>query len=227
MTSESAGQFSLARYANYSLALILTALISAVAASLWAMHSQTRRHDTAVVKLLAERHAQAVSERLAFYQGLVSDLAARSDVHDLIRLRDDEAAEKWAQDKQKYLPQSIGLSLIGTSEQSLEDPVSLRLRCMGDAGMNVSEVHHAKPSIHWVNDEGRYFHVAAAVLDHSNKKPIGLLCASFDVDALQTTLEQVIGPNQYVVLRDASDRALAQIGNIFRNGRSVRVGKAV
>ncbi len=95
-TLESVARFSLAKYANYSLAAIVIAVTLAITGGLWVIHEQNRNHDAAIVKLLAQKNAQLLSDQLAFHQGRLDDEAVQATLEKIVEV--DEHIVVWGAD---------------------------------------------------------------------------------------------------------------------------------
>ncbi len=80
---ESTRVFSLAKYANYGIVVVVIIVVLAVSANLWVMHDQSRSHDTAMAALLAQKNAQILGQWLSVDRGSVDDAALRGVLQQL------------------------------------------------------------------------------------------------------------------------------------------------
>ncbi len=80
---ESTRTFSLAKYANYGIVVVVITGVLAVSASLWVMHNQSGSHDAAIAELLAQKNAQILSQWLSVDRGSVDDAALQGVLQQL------------------------------------------------------------------------------------------------------------------------------------------------
>lgn len=202
---ETTPTFSLARAGGLNLTINVLSLVVMVAVVLWGAHYIMLRQDTQTVALQAKNDSALISQQLSAYADSVAQLATHADTERMLRDRDQRALREFTARQQQLLPQNAELTLasMGASGESMtgcQATDQLAQATSSDTGGSRFSV------------EAGYVTVAIPVLSRLDKHPVGIACASFNVDVLSTILAGAIASGQRAVLYDASGRVMTQIG---------------
>lgn len=201
--------FSLTRAGRLVLTINVLALVAIVGVVLWGAHYAMLRQDTQTVAVQAQHYAALVLRQLSTYAGSVAQLTTYADTERVLRGGDQRALREYVAQQQQRLPQNAELILTSANGCRGADQ---RAQASGDTGVS------------WFSADAGYVTVAVPVISRLDNRPVGMVCANFNADALYTILAGAIKPGQHAVLSDASGRALAQVG---KTSKGVRLLTAV
>lgn len=204
---------SLVALAYKRVGLVLAVIILSLGINLWVVHQHIHQINNAQGQRASNQYAQNIGQQLQFYRSVLKQLARQSEGQDILLMNDVTAAQDWAKRQQDYLPHNIGLALISLDGQVLGTPVDLRLgpSCVTDLHKKISHQSLAEPLVHRDNLRLAHFDLTEPVIDSLGQE-VGTLFVSFSLDSLQAALTHSVLPQETLVLRDGSGRAIVQAG---------------
>lgn len=192
---------------------MLAVMILSMGINLWVIHQHIHQINIEQGQRALNQYAQNIGQQLQFYRSILKQLARQSEAQDILLMNDTTAAQEWAKRQQQYLPHNIGLALIGLDGKVLGTPVELRLgpSCVADLHKKISHQTLAEPLVHRDNPQLAHFDLTEPVTDSLGQE-VGALFVSFSLDSLQTALTHSVLPQETLILRDGSERVIAQAG---------------
>ena len=211
------------RNSTLRLAVIVILLVSISATSMLVVVYQS---SLAVAReALAQQqqtNASFLHNQMAFYQGMVDQIARRIQVRDLIYVGNDEEAMAWALDTLQQVPNGVGLALVRPGVHVLGNALLQRVlpTCLSDLHRVERHIAVPRPPVHLDNPDLAHFDLVAPITDYDGEL-IGTLFASFSLDILQITLESLTRPGQIQRIRDGNGRLLSQAGRLSPDSRAL------
>lgn len=203
--------------------LVLGVMILSMAINLWVIHQHIHHINIEQGQRALDQYAQNISQQLQFYRNILKQLARQSEAQDILLMNDTTAAQAWAKRQQQYLPHNIGLALVGLDGNILGTPVDLRLgpSCVADLHKKISHQTLAEPLVHRDNPQLAHFDLTEPVTDSLGQE-LGALFVSFSLESLQTALTRAAHSQETLILRDGSERIIAQAGATSEKNETFR-----
>ncbi len=209
--------FSLAKAGGLNLTINVLALLAIVAVVLGGAEYVLSRQDTKTAALQVKHDSTLISQQLSAYVSSVVRLMTGADTERVLRAGDRKALRELTVQQQQLLPRGAELTL--TPSAAGDGSAS---GCHG-----TERPMHSDTGASWFSAGTGYVTVAVPIPSKLGKHPVGMACASFNVDALYAILATVIKPGQHVVLYDASGQVLAQAGETPKAARLLTAATAV
>lgn len=198
---------------HYTWVIFLVVLLAAaIHYIIYSRHLNEIQQDQQLQSL---RHSAASIEHLlGFYQSVVDSLAKQHVVADLLQFGGDAEIQRWSNDMQRLLPESIGLALFDSAGRVKGDRAELRLsdRCFADMRRRIEGLHVPMPPVHYRIEHLAHFDIiSAVVVDGEN---IGLVFASFSLNTINDLLQTMSDPGDAYQVVDADDYPVATLGTL-------------
>ena len=150
---------------------------------------------------------------LDFHQSVVDNLASQTVVVDLLQFGAQEEIQHWANEMQRTLPLSIGLTLFDNKGNVKGQKGRLRLsdRCLGDMQRRFDGLSIPRPPVHSQIEELAHFDLVSPVVSDGEK--IGLVFASFSLDTIDQLLQELVSENQKLTITAADDYLVASVAD--------------
>ncbi len=195
--------------------LVAALIIGAALVNQYLLAFQNREYAEAESQVNFKSYRYAVAHQIDFYRRLVSRLARRPDVQDLLAFADSQQAFLWASDYRKLLPDAIGLALIRADGKVLGKPVSLFLgpACVRDIEHLVQHNFTSLASVHRDNPELEHFDLMAPVNDVEGQL-LGYLFVSFSLEVLEEFAGNILREGHRLTLRDQSGQLIVAVNDL-------------
>lgn len=206
-------KMSLRQFAYRYAGLLLVAMILLLGINLWVIHRHTDAATLSQSQYTLNQHANHLGQQLEFYRDVLKRLAQQSRVRDLLVMDDAAAAQDWAISQRDYLPNSIGMALIGAGKLVMGTPVELHLgpACIRDMDMKLANKQSLEPLVHRDNPALAHFDLTEPV-ESELHEVLGVLFVSFSLDSLQTALANSVQAGDTLILRDGLGQVIVQAG---------------
>lgn len=195
--------------------IIVLVLIAGVMTNIAAIFYDIKARDTVMTQRLFDRDAELVGQVVKIYRDVLAKLATQQEVRDLLAFGGEGEAQDWALRQRSFLPNSIGLALVSQKKKVMGAPVELQIgpACLRDLKHTLAGENLPEPFVHRDNPELAHFDLTTPVKDTSGEE-VGLVFASFSLRALQGALDEMVYPEQILVLRDSSGEIIGQAGHL-------------
>ena len=166
--------------------------------------------------------ANSVSRSLKFYQSVVDELASQHAVIDLLQFGTNEDTQKWANQMQRLLPESIGLALfdINANVKGLRGELRLSDRCIADMGLKYKSKLLARPPVHYKITALAHYDISSPIIIEGEK--IGVVFASFSLQTVKRLLSGLQGNNQALKITTSDGIEVASVGDLTNKGVEVK-----
>lgn len=200
-------------YLGAALIITLFLTISAINLSLAKLYYQPQGDNGLTPRLQAK--AQIIESRLNYLRELIGHVARQPTTQDLLDLGDASAAQRWALQMRRFLPQASGVALLKGNGNILGEPANQHLGplCLSDLGQLSQGNHIKSPPVHQGIPQSAHFDLTTPVLDEADN-PLGLLFVSFGLDNLQALLRDNSRNDQQFILRDGHGNIITQWGHL-------------
>jgi diguanylate cyclase (GGDEF)-like protein len=222
MTNKDKMAVSVTRLAYRRAVIIVLVLIAGVLTNIAAIYYDIKARDTLMTQRLFDRDAQLVGQVVKFYRDVLAKLATQQEVRDVLAFGGESEAETWALRQRSFLPNSIGLALVSQNKKVMGAPVELQVgpACLRDLKHRLDGEALPEPFVHRDNPDLAHFDLTTPVTD-TGGAPVGLVFASFSLRALQTALDEMVYPEQILVLRDSAGEIIGQAGHLSEPDNAV------
>lgn len=156
-----------------------------------------------------------LTAQLRHYDHMLKHMAALPQIQDLLLVEDLEAASAWALKHRPLIADGIGLALFTNDGQILGDPPALRVgeMCIRDLHETLTGANPLRHPVHTEVPALAHFDLIEPVKGPDGET-IGALFASFSLAILQTSLERLVKPGEYVHILDSRGREIVAIDKI-------------
>lgn len=200
----------------YASAVIIIALFLVITATnLMLAKSYFRPADNVETSQRLKYKVQLIEEQLNFFQAIIANIASQPTTQDLLEFSDAPAAERWAIQVRRFLPQAIGVALLSNNGKILGEPASQRLGplCITDLAKLSQGEAVPTPPVHREIADLAHFDLTAPVYDDIGNQ-LGLLFISFSLDIMANTLKNGLESGQEIALYDGADKIIAHVGQL-------------
>ena len=206
---------SLTRHTSLAAMLVAALIIGAALVNQYLLVVQNREHAEAESQVNFRSYHYAVVNQVRFYRRLVTRLARRPDVQDLLAFADSQQAFLWASEYRKLLPDAIGLALVRADGKVLGKPVSLFLgpACVRDIEHLVENDFTGVASVHRDNPELEHFDLMAPVNDVEGQL-LGYLFVSFSLEVLQDFAANILRQGHRLTLHDEHGQLIVAVNGL-------------
>lgn len=204
--------FSLAGTAANNIAVNIGAMIVVVGSVLWGTHYLSARHDSETVQLQARQQAELIAQQLSLFGQSLQDRSIRLEAESALAEGSPAVISEWTRQQLKYLPQAVAVALVANADSSYATPVPEDCNPADVVRLPVS----SDVPVRWLSNGSERFSGLVPVVSRKDNKIIGVVCATFSVDALQGRITRVLAAGQRVTIQDGSGRELATAGEIPR-----------
>lgn len=168
-----------------------------------------------------------ISRTVRFYQSFVDQVAAQTTVVDLLEFGTKAETQIWANNMQRLVPESIGLTLFNVSGQikGLEGEFRLNKRCLEDMDKRFKNIPIAKPPVHSEIEELAHFDIVSPVT--SGGENIGLVFISFSLDVVKRLLVGSNIINQKLTIITSDGFEIASAGSLENKEGDIFVVKQI
>lgn len=158
--------------------------------------------------------ANNISRTINFYQSFVDQLASQVVVEDLLEFGTKVEAQVWANEMQRLVPESIGLSLFDADGQikGLESEIRLSDGCLIDMDRRFANKPIPKPPVHYKIEAFAHFDIVSPVVREGEN--IGLVFVSFSLDTIKRLLVGLDNESQSLRILTSDGFEIAAVGNI-------------
>jgi GGDEF domain-containing protein len=213
----------------YACATIIVALFLAITVANLALtkdYYQPGDHPEAHKHLHDKAHS--LDAQLGFFREILANLAKQPTTQDLLDFNDEAAAQSWAMQVRRFLPQAIGVALLNEHGRVLGEPASQRVGplCITDLAKLSKGVEVKVPPVHREIAELAHFDLTEPVFDDAGNQ-LGLLFISFSLDTVQTLLKDSVETGQWLRLTDGGGELIAQAGDIEDTRLDLKLHKPV
>ncbi len=207
-------KMSLPQFAYRYAGLLLLAMVLLLGINLWVIHKHTAAVALSQSQHTLNQHANYLGQQIEFYRDVLKRLARQRVVRDLLIMDDATAAQDWAIRQRDYLPNSIGMALVGPEKLVMGTPVELRLgpACIKDLNRKFAGQQGLEPLVHRDNPMLAHFDLTEPV-ESELHEILGVLFVSFSLDSLQTALANSVQAGDVLILRDGLGQVIAQAGS--------------
>lgn len=221
-------KMSLLQFAYRHVGLLLLAMALLLGINLWVIHKHTNAVSLSQSQHALSQHADYLGQQLDFYRDVLKRLARQSRVRDLLTMDDATAAQDWAVTQRDYLPNSIGMALIGPQKIVMGTPVDLRLgkACVRDLNNKLVNQPGLEPLVHRDNPKLAHFDLTEPV-ESELHEVLGVLFVSFSLDSLQTALANSVQAGNVLILRDGLGQVIAQAGKTTSTAPTIKLATQV
>ena len=204
---------SLRQFAYRRAVLLLVAILLLLGVNLWVIHKHTNAVAMAQNSHTLNQHASYLGQQIEFYRDVLKRLAKQSRVRDMLLIDDETVAQDWAITQRDYLPNSIGMALIGSKKKVMGLPVELHLgpACISDLNKQFSNELNTAILVHRDNPKLAHFDLTEPVKDELDEV-LGVLFVSFSLDGLKAALANSVQKGDVLILRDRFGQVIAQAG---------------
>lgn len=200
------GAFSVKSLTYAGAGFIILLLLGVTVTNLLATQSYYQHIDDHGTQQRLSDKIQAIEIQLAVLQQIVDHIAIQPTTQDILEHRDGATAQAWALQIRRFLPQALGVAVLGNNGRILGAPLghdngqTIGPLCLADLAQISQGVTIAKPPIHREPDDyAPHFDLTALVRDET-KNSIGLLFISFSLAILQTSLQDATDSGQRLEL---------------------------
>jgi len=192
-------------------------IVVAGAVTFWNVTRHTDAQEMRHLSMLAGLQARSVSAQVGIFRAILVQLAAGTEVRDLLAFGDPAAATDWARRTRPMLPGAVGLALVLPTGQVLGNPLDQRVgpRCQADLS-HLAQAGAAGtsggPIVHRDNPALAHFDLVTEARDDGGRL-LGMLMASFSLDSLARHLEPLAEKDMRLEIRDADGSAVAAVGS--------------
>lgn len=209
-------KYSLRQLAVLMVNLLVVVTLASSAAGFYLLrdHYQTEesRYEAEARNHLAQA-ANALTNQLQFYQGILDILAKRQSTIDLLSFAEDTDTQSWSQQLRALLPGAFGVGLARLNGEVVGDPLVQRIgdACQADLQHFIHHTSISYPPVH-ANVPGlEHFDLLANVEGMENDDS-GALLISFHLDTLHKLLQQAVRPGDLLLLHTADGQEIARSG---------------
>jgi diguanylate cyclase (GGDEF)-like protein len=205
------GAFSVKTIAYASASLIIVLFLSITATNLLLSKTYYQGPEDEGLSLRLADKAQVLESQLAFFQQIVNHVATQPTTQDILENKDETAAQTWALQMQRFLPQAMGVALLTKSGQIMGLPADTQLgpQSLTDLAKLSQGEPISMPPVHRLTEATSHFDLVAPVLDETDA-PLGMVFVSFGLKTLQPLLQNNTNNAQRLVLRDGRGNIVAQ-----------------
>jgi len=192
--------------------VLLFLAVSAVNLGLARLYYQSQDDNGLDGRLQAK--VELIESRLDFLRGLVRHVARQPTTQDLLSENDVAAAQLWALQMRRFLPQALGVALLSGDGDVLGAPIDQPLPplCLTDMVLLSQGIGIKSPPVHREPPHQAHLDLTTPVLDEIDQ-PLGLLFVSFGLDELQGLLGGHGRAGQQFVLRDGHGNIISRWGH--------------
>lgn len=167
--------------------------------------------------------ANSINRSVKFYQSVVDQLAKQHAVIDLLHFGSQTETQLWANEMQRILPDSIGLTLFDNDANALGIPGEMRLNanCLADMKKRAKSTPVSKIPVHFNIEEYAHFDLLSPVIVENEK--IGSVFASFSLNTIRRILTDLEVENQRIEITTPEGALIASVGDINNDSDSVMV----
>ena len=205
------GAFSVKTIAYASASVIIVLFLSITATNLLLSKTYYQGPEDEGLSLRLADKAQVLESQLAFFQQIVNHVATQPTTQDILDTKDETAAQTWALQMQRFLPQAMGVALLTKSGQIMGSPADSQLgpQSLTDLAKLSQGEAISMPPVHRLTEATSHFDLVAPVLDETDT-PLGMVFVSFGLKTLQPLLQNNTNNAQRLVLRDGRGNIVAQ-----------------
>ena len=219
---------SLLQFVYRHVGLLLLAMALLLGVNLWVIHKHTNAVAASQSLNALNQHANYLGQQLDFYRNVLKRLARQGRVRDLLTIDDATAAQEWAVSQRDYLPNSIGMALIGPQKVVMGTPVDLRLgrACVRDLNNKLANQPGLEPLVHRENPKLAHFDLTEPV-ESELQEVLGVLFVSFSLDSLHTALANSVQAGEVLILRDGLGQVITQAGTSPGTAPTIKLATTV
>ena len=197
------GAFSVKTIAYASASVIIVLFLSITATNLLLSKTYYQGPEDEGLSLRLADKAQVLESQLAFFQQIVNHVATQPTTQDILDTKDETAAQTWALQMQRFLPQAMGVALLTKSGQIMGSPADSQLgpQSLTDLAKLSQGEAISMPPVHRLTEATSHFDLVA---------PLGMVFVSFGLKTLQPLLQNNTNNAQRLVLRDGRGNIVAQ-----------------
>jgi diguanylate cyclase (GGDEF)-like protein len=214
--------------ANYFALLVSIASIVGAIMFLLLIQFHARQDAHHQIEARARVLGYVFGEQVQFYRRIFQRMAERQEVNDLLFLENEATASDWAQKQNRLLPDSVGMALVTAQGKLLGNPGEQYIGkvCLEDLRTRIRGDKLREPPVHRTIPRYAHFDLITDIRDPEGTLS-GMLFASISIDAIQSTLNNIVQQGETVEILDTKNHVFVAAGNKTNQKNIVTLSRAV
>lgn len=204
---------SIARDTLWFIFLTLSLVLLTISATHFVLSGHARSHFNEKLETDFDTYEYALESHIEFYRSVLTGLAQRQTVKDLLDFPDPGEAFTWAQSYRKMLPGSVGFALVTPDGEVQGEAEALYIgpACSIDIQRLARGETIVIPVVHRDIEALQHFDLMEPVTNQQGEIS-GYIFASFSLSGLSNFADNLMRDGHRMLLHDADDKLIVSVG---------------